>query len=386
MRSRGAEVGIRTKAMPNLDSSISLFYIHQDSELFFDGDTGDTTAGLPSQRTGIEFTNDYRLRSWLHIDADLALSRARFLGFDNGPGGALPVPCRVSAGPDRQRSGQLRLQCALDGGLGRHHARRKDRLVQCAALALHQLAAAHRGRRISVAAVQHHQRRAWATGSTTVGAFELDALNLLNSTTDQATYAYGSVLNSDSLFAMCYPTMKVPAAVCQNGVMDYVVHPVEPLAVRFTLGGPLETIDPPAMAAELWRKIPDYRAPAAHYDWTGFSIGAHVDGGWSKSSTINTVTGAPAAPGDVSPSGWHGGIQLGYDYMTPSRLVVGISGDVSSGARNTTTIAAASGISANENNVFDSETARGRLGYAIDNILLYGTAGLAWSNNPCLSG
>ena len=68
--------------MPNLDSSVSLFYLHQDFELFFDGDTGDTTPGLPSQRTGIEFTDDYRLKSWLHVDADLALSRARFLGFD----------------------------------------------------------------------------------------------------------------------------------------------------------------------------------------------------------------------------------------------------------------------------------------------------------------
>ena len=58
------------------------FYLHQDSELFFDGDTGDTTAGLPSQRTGIEITNDYRLQSWLHVDADVALSRARFLGYD----------------------------------------------------------------------------------------------------------------------------------------------------------------------------------------------------------------------------------------------------------------------------------------------------------------
>src|SRR5450755_160180 len=40
--------------------------------------------GPPSQRTGIEFTNDYRLSSWLHADANVALSRARFLGFDNG--------------------------------------------------------------------------------------------------------------------------------------------------------------------------------------------------------------------------------------------------------------------------------------------------------------
>ena len=50
-------------------------------------------------------------------------------------------------------------------------------------------------------------------------------------------------------------------------------------------------------------------------------------------------------------------------------------------AAKTTTIADASGTSSIENNVFDSETARVRLGYALDNILLYGTAGLAWSSN-----
>ena len=123
MRSRGGEIGLRTKAIPNLDSSISFFYIHQDSELFFDGDTGNTVAGLPSQRTGIELTNDYRLASWLHVDANMALSRARFLGFDSAQEATLPVADRVSAGHDRQRSRQLRLQRTMDGGLGGGDAR-----------------------------------------------------------------------------------------------------------------------------------------------------------------------------------------------------------------------------------------------------------------------
>jgi outer membrane receptor protein involved in Fe transport len=67
---------------------------------------------------------------------------------------------------------------------------------------------------------------------------QLDVLNLLNSRTDQATYAYGSLLKTDSLFAMCFPASgapTAPAAVCQNGVMDYVLHPVEPLTVRLTV-------------------------------------------------------------------------------------------------------------------------------------------------------
>ena len=82
VRSRGAEIGLRSKAIANLDSSVSLFILEQASELFFDGDTGETAPGLPSQRTGIEFTNDYRPASWIHIDGDVAFTRARFLGYD----------------------------------------------------------------------------------------------------------------------------------------------------------------------------------------------------------------------------------------------------------------------------------------------------------------
>jgi hypothetical protein len=39
---------------------------------------------------------------------------------------------------------------------------------------------------------------------------------------------------------MCFPAAgqpTAPTAVCQNGVMDRVLHPVEPLAVRLTVAG-----------------------------------------------------------------------------------------------------------------------------------------------------
>ena len=61
---------------------------------------------------------------------------------------------------------------------------------------------------------------------------QLDVLNLLNTKTNQITYAYGSLIKTDSLYNLCYPVQIAPTAVCQNGVMDYVLHPVEPLAVR----------------------------------------------------------------------------------------------------------------------------------------------------------
>jgi outer membrane receptor protein involved in Fe transport len=66
---------------------------------------------------------------------------------------------------------------------------------------------------------------------------QLDALNLFNTKTNQINYAYGSLLPGDTaLFSQCFPVQKVPAA-CQAGVMDYILHPAEPLALRISLTG-----------------------------------------------------------------------------------------------------------------------------------------------------
>ncbi len=49
---------------------------------------------------------------------------------------------------------------------------------------------------------------------------QLDAFNLLDSKSDQITYAYGSLLKSDSLFAACFPAAGPPlapaAGVCER--------------------------------------------------------------------------------------------------------------------------------------------------------------------------
>ena len=265
MRSRGAEVGVRTKAIPNLDSSISLFYLHQDSELFFDGDTGDTTAGLPSQRTGIEITNDYRLQSWLHVDGDLALSRARFLGFDT-----------TQEALYQSLAGFPQAQIGNAPGNFVYNA---PWMVASAGITLGESTgwfSALRWRYISSRPLTEdgvfqsppfniYSTARWATASTTAGAFGSTRINLLNSTTDHATYAYGSLLTTDACYTMCYPRAPPPAAVCANGVMDYVYHPIEPLSFRLTFGGPLEidrTLDVSAMAAELRRSIRVQARPA----------------------------------------------------------------------------------------------------------------------------
>ena len=60
MRTKGAEVGVRTKIVPGLDSSVSVFVLDQASEIVFNGDAGDTSASRPSQRYGVEWTNKYQ--------------------------------------------------------------------------------------------------------------------------------------------------------------------------------------------------------------------------------------------------------------------------------------------------------------------------------------
>ncbi len=85
VRSKGAEIGVRTEFIPGLQSSLSLYQLDFDSELIFVGDAGTTEAGRPSRRIGIEFNNYYKPTRWLTIDADLAFARARFR--DSDPAG-----------------------------------------------------------------------------------------------------------------------------------------------------------------------------------------------------------------------------------------------------------------------------------------------------------
>ena len=78
VRSKGAEVGVRSRIIPHLQSTLSLWYLELDSELLFVGDAGTTEASRPSRRYGVELANYYTPTKWLTIDADFSLSQARF--------------------------------------------------------------------------------------------------------------------------------------------------------------------------------------------------------------------------------------------------------------------------------------------------------------------
>jgi hypothetical protein len=85
VKSKGEEIGVRTEAIPNLQSSLALWRLTLASELVFVGDAGTTEASRPSLRRGIEWSNRYIPKPWLIVDLDLSLSHAEFT--DSDPAG-----------------------------------------------------------------------------------------------------------------------------------------------------------------------------------------------------------------------------------------------------------------------------------------------------------
>jgi outer membrane receptor protein involved in Fe transport len=236
VRTRGTEVGVRTKIIPGLDSSLSVFMLDQDSEIVFSGDAGDTEASRASQRYGIELTNRYRPVSWIDVDAEFAYSHARFVGFDseqaalyallagfpeaqigNAPGNYIPnapaiiASAGITLGEKTGPFGTLRWRYLGSSPLTEDNAFRSP------------ATSIFNGR------VGYRYDNGWR--------IQLDVLNLLNTRANQITYAYGSLIRTDNLFHMCQSAAPPPAAVCQNGVMDSVLHPIEPLTIRITVAG-----------------------------------------------------------------------------------------------------------------------------------------------------
>jgi len=114
-----------------------------------------------------------------------------------------------------------------------------------------------------------------------------------------------------------------------------------------------------ATAADLPRGPAPYNPPASVYNWAGFYAGVNVGYDWGTTTNNNT-----------KPSGLEGGVQAGYNWQS-GQLVFGGETDLQvTGADDTFAPFKFS------NPWFG--TLRGRLGYAMNNILFYGTAGLAY--------
>ena len=91
VRSKGAEVGLRTQPSKDTTSTLAVFVLDFDSEIVFVGDAGTTEASRPSRRIGAEYTLRSKLTPWLWLDLDAAYTRARFLEDDPAaPGRYIP--------------------------------------------------------------------------------------------------------------------------------------------------------------------------------------------------------------------------------------------------------------------------------------------------------
>jgi outer membrane immunogenic protein len=122
------------------------------------------------------------------------------------------------------------------------------------------------------------------------------------------------------------------------------------------------------------------------HDWSGFFIGAHAGyGGADVNGVFDTSDiGSPdenfkddgEGPFDLNLDGFVGGIQAGVNWQS-GNFVFGLEGDVSF-------VDWSDKIVSDDNNAEQVwaetnfvGTLRGRAGYAMDNLLLFGTAGIA---------
>ena len=125
------------------------------------------------------------------------------------------------------------------------------------------------------------------------------------------------------------------------------------MAIATTAGGSAAAADLPRGPA------PYYPPPAAVYNWTGPYAGLNLGYEWGK--VTNNVT---------EPSGIAGGGQIGYNWQL-SPFVFGLETDIQASAADDTFAPYKF-----SNPWFG--TLRGRVGYAFNNVMFYGTGGLAF--------
>jgi outer membrane immunogenic protein len=139
-------------------------------------------------------------------------------------------------------------------------------------------------------------------------------------------------------------------------------------ACLFALAAPASAAD---LAARPYTKAPV--AMASVYNWTGFYLGVVGGGAWENSNS-------PRMQG-----GFVGGT-AGYNWQT-GNVVFGVEADgawadVNASAAGVVVVPGVGGIPASLTSKTDAMgTVRGRIGWAVSNVLLYGTGGYAWIDN-----
>jgi outer membrane immunogenic protein len=155
-----------------------------------------------------------------------------------------------------------------------------------------------------------------------------------------------------------------------------------------------------AHAADLGPMVTKAPPPApVYYNWTGFYLGVNLGGSWGHQDGDVFVDGTEVFSASTRPDGVIGGGQIGYNWQFApwfgwgTGTVLGIEADIQgSGQRDThdfdiltsPAFATATGVNEVAGSIEDKlewfGTVRGRLGFAFDRVLWYGTGGWAYGN------
>jgi outer membrane immunogenic protein len=137
-----------------------------------------------------------------------------------------------------------------------------------------------------------------------------------------------------------------------------------------------------AQAADLTYEPVPVVTPAA-FNWTGFYIGVHGGiGGGSIDTHFADVDGFAVSDYSDNAFGAFGGAQIGYNWQFSPNWVAGVEADIAySGIESNFDWNYAGAESYNlTTNIDWFGTLRGRIGYAWDNLLVYGTGGAAYGD------
>ncbi len=139
-----------------------------------------------------------------------------------------------------------------------------------------------------------------------------------------------------------------------------------------------------ASAADMAVKAPRIAPPIAAFSWTGCYIGGDVGHAWARDRDDETVT-ATGAPSGFSPAGaanlngWKLGGYLGCNYQI-SQFVIGVEGDGEWANMKGSAIFSNAGADFYDATIKRQASARGRIGYAFDRVLVYATGGAAFAH------
>jgi high affinity Mn2+ porin len=135
-----------------------------------------------------------------------------------------------------------------------------------------------------------------------------------------------------------------------------------------------------ALGADSARQMPLTAPINTVFDWTGLYVGGHV--GYSRGAARVALTDLNSSDFRSSFGTLMGGVQVGYNFVLPSRLLLGIEADMSFpnylSADDVAWFRTTPDTDIAEMIDFTG-TLRGRLGYAFDHWLVYATGGLSWS-------